>query len=286
MKKVLGIIIAMAMLITLTTVNVSAAGSVVGTLNGSVGATGTWDGNVEKVADGDSLEIELSGDAYGFIFENLEPGIYKIAYYMDLETIATGKQMRISPRVTNNGANEHRCWVDFRTDAVLENLSENDADADEDGGKIVLVAVITVPEGYNRIDVGAWQDSGAYVGLLDKVVLATGDYAFPVNGEYALGNEIGNTGTFGEDSGNLLHAADGWVNSFEAVVDGGEEGDGDINVDEGNGDEGNADAGNDDAGNDEDNGTTDAPQTGDVSALLALVAAGAAAFGGLKLRKR
>ena len=58
-----------------------------------------------------------------------------------------------------------------------------------------------------------------------------------------------------------------------------------VEGDEGTGDEGNTDAGNDDAG-EEDNGTTDVPATGDVSALLALVAAGAAAFGGLKLRKR
>lgn len=280
MKKVLGVIIAMAMLISLVTVNVSAAGSVVGTLNGSVGATGTWDGGVDKVADGDSLEIELSGDAYGFVFENLEPGIYKIAYYLNLEAIATGKQMRISPRVTNNGANELRCWIDMKTDKALEVLSDNDADADEDGGKIILVAVITVPEGYNRIDVGAWQDQGAYVGLLDKVVLATGDYAFDVDGEYALASEIGNWEHRNEDAEDKLFATEGWVNSFEAETDGGEEGDGDINVDEGNNDQGNDDAG------EEDNGTTDVPVTGDASALLALVAAGAAAFGGLKLRKR
>ncbi len=272
MKKVLGVIVVLAMVLSLATVNVFAAGSVIGELKGSVGATGTWDGDVEKVADGDSLEIELSGDAYGFVFENLEPGIYKIGYYMTLDSIATGKQIRISPRVTNNGADEHRCWVDFRTDAVLENLAEIDADADEDGGKILLVAVITVPEGYNRIDVGAWQDSGAYVGLLDKVVLATGDYAFEVNGEYALGNEIGNTGTFGEDSGNLLQAADGWVNSYEAEANDGE------GSNEGTNDEGT----NDEGSNDD----VTVPETGDVSAMLALVAAGAAAFGGLKLRKR
>lgn len=48
--------------------------------------------------------------------------------------------------------------------------------------------------------------------------------------------------------------------------------------DEGTGDEGTSEG--------EGSGSTDVPETGDASVVLAIVAAGAAAFGGLKLRKR
>ena len=59
----------------------------------------------------------------------------------------------------------------------------------------------------------------------------------------------------------------------------------DGNNDAGNDDAGNNDAGNDDAGNDN-TGKEEKPETGDASAILALVVAGAAAFGGLKLRRK
>lgn len=215
MKKLLGIMLAFMMVLSLVTVNVFAEPAIIGELKGSTAATGTWDGDVPKEAEGDSLMMELSGDAYGFVFENLEPGIYKIGYYLNLEFMATGKQIRISPRVTANGANEIRCWIDIPVNDVLTNLEDMDADVDEDGGKVLLVAVITVPEGYNKIDVGAWQDEGAFIGLLDKVVLATGDYVFDADGDYALGAEKGNSVHRDEDPNDLLFAEDDWVDSYE-----------------------------------------------------------------------
>lgn len=217
----------------------------------------------EKIIDTieTNMDIGPSGDNYGMVFADLPAGVYKVAYYLTIDSARDGAQMRISPRVGN-----YRCWIDWKTTEEMNGhvgvktfMTENDTN------KVVLVNVITVPENGLAIDAGFWQDENAYVGTLDKVVLATDGYNFVNETEYTWVDEKGyrsndpNT-TFGEDSEQkILAVEDDWTMSTRP---------------------------GDDSGDKEEGGNTDVPVTGDISMMVALLAAGAAAVGGIKLRRK
>jgi len=240
MKKLLALILVLVVIMAISAMPVYAAGQVVGTVNANKNFSG-------------------SADYYGHVFENLQPGIYKIGYYFKVDNFSSGKQVRISPRVqsTTVQPNERRCWFDFRfTPAVTEAYQKSGKN------KILMVVVLNVPEGYTKIDAGFWQDDQTIVGTLEKVVLATHDYNF-WNKDYFLMGEINyrmqmegdgdhsNT-SFGEDPGaQLLAPAGSWVPSAQP----------------------------------DDSGEQPKP-TGDASMVLTMLVAGAAAFGALKLRKK
>lgn len=217
MKKTLGVLITFFLLLTLATTSVYAEPAIIDTLNGSQGARDSWDGSHAKEASGDSLKLYYQGDAYGYEFDDVQAGVYKIGFYITTESLAYDKRMRVSPRVSVNGT-DLRCWIDWSTSYTLQILSDA---LDDEKGKILLVSVINVPADDAFIDVGFWQDTGAYVGTLDKVVLATADYDFKDN-EYVLIEEKSyGTSVFSEDPGaQLLAPAGSWTASttFEDAV--------------------------------------------------------------------
>lgn len=217
MKKTLGIILSFFLLIALGTTAVFAEPTVVGTLNGAVGASGTWEGGYARETAGDSLKIYYQGDIYGYYFEDVPAGVYKIGFYITTESICFDKRMRVSPRVNVNGS-ELRCWIDWSTSDTLQKLSDA---LDDEKGKILFVSVIKVPADGALIDVGFWQNAGAYIGTLDKIVLASADYDFKDN-EYVLIDEKSyGDSVFTEDPGSQLLAPEGsWTasTSFEDAV--------------------------------------------------------------------
>ena len=211
MKKIICIALLMMCLLSFASVSVYGAGTIVGSHNGAVGAGGTWDGVYEKEAKGDSLVMCFSGDAFGYVFEDVPAGVYKIAHYLSLDSMEYGKRIRISPRVSSESS-QLRCWVDWYTADVIATVSDV---LNDDQGKIILVSVITVPWDGAHIDVGFWQDTGAYVGTLDKVVLATADYDF-YDDTYALVGEKSYDAdhVFNEDPEQKLLGIEGsWVSS-------------------------------------------------------------------------
>lgn len=239
MKKFLAVLLAIAIVMVLSTAHIFAAGKIVKTVE-------------------TNKEIKGQADYYGHVFEDVEPGVYKIGYYFDVENYNGGRQVRISPKVQGSSG-ERRCWFDFRlTPQVVEKYQDSGLD------KMLMVVVINIPEGYNRIDAGLWQDNETIIGTLEKVVLATHDYNMYDNDYYLLGemNYRGNLEgdsdhsgtTFGEDPEQKLLAPEGsWTPSGETTGD----------------------------------PKTETPGgTGDTSVLFALIAAGAASFGGLKLRRK
>ena len=211
MKKIVNVILLLLLMSLCNTILVYGEPAIIGTRNGSDGAGGTWDGVYEKEADGDSLKLCYSGDAFGYVFADVPAGVYKIAHYMTLDSMDYGKRIRISPRVSH-GNSQVRCWVDWYTADVIAKLSDL---TDADHGKIILVSVIQVPKDGMYIDIGFWQDTGAYVGALDKVVLATEDYDFQEE-EYVLIGEKSYDAdhVFNEDPEQLLLAGEGtWTPS-------------------------------------------------------------------------
>lgn len=217
MKKALGVIISFLLLLTLSTTAVYAEPTIVGTLNGSVGATGTWDGGHARETKGDSLKIYYQGDTYGYYFDDVPAGVYKIGFYITTESICFDKRMRVSPRVNVNGT-ELRCWIDWSTSDTLQMLSDA---FDDEKGKILLVSVINIPADGALIDVGFWQDAGAYIGTLDKIVLATADYDFKDNAYVLINEKSYGDSVFNEDPGAQLLAPEGsWTasTSFEDAV--------------------------------------------------------------------
>ncbi len=153
-----------------------------------------------------------SGDYYygdNYKFTNVVPGVYKIAYTISgVDVKSDDWQMRISPKVRSCDGFERRCWVDFRyVSKVGASVTENDL-----GDKIMVVAVITVPEGYDSIDPGAYIESGDNAGLgsnIDSIRLYTGDYDLAKVTDYQWASETANLSTFNEDSGGLLRALNG-----------------------------------------------------------------------------
>lgn len=211
MKKAMGVIILCLLVFAFSTTAVYGEPAIIGSLNGSVGARGNWEGDYPREASGDSLKMCYSGDAFGYEFEDVPAGVYKIAHYITLDSMDYGKRIRISPRVTFRNT-EIRCWVDWYTADTIAILSDL---LDDDKGKIIFVSIINVPKDGADIDVGFWQDTGAYIGTLDKVVLATADYDFQ-DTEYLLIGEKSYDAdhTFNEDPEQQLLAPEGsWVAS-------------------------------------------------------------------------
>lgn len=212
MKKALGVIILCLLVFACSTTAVYGEPAIIGSLNGSVGARGNWSENYSKEASGDSLKMCYSGDAFGYEFEDVPAGVYKIAHYITVDSMDYGKRIRISPRVTFRNT-EIRCWIDWYTADTIATLSDV---LDDDKGKILFVSIINVPRDGADIDVGFWQDTGAYIGTLDKVVLATADYDFQ-DTEYLLIGEKSYDAdhTFNEDPEQQLLAPEGsWVASM------------------------------------------------------------------------
>ena len=110
------------------------------------------------------------------------------------------------------------------------------------------------PMKFGKYTVGIWQDPG-YNGAVSEIRLSTPKAASSDDNNDAGNDDAGNNDAGNNDAGN---------------DDAG-------NNDTGNDDAGNDDAGNDDAGNDN-TGKEEKPETGDASAILALVVAGAAAL--------
>lgn len=211
MKKAVAVIILFLLVFVSSTTAVYGSPTILGTLNGAVGAQGNWNGGYAKEASGDSLKMCYSGDAFGYKFEDVPAGVYKIAHYITLDSTDYGKRIRISPKVTFRNT-ELRCWVDWYTADTIATLSDV---LDADKGKIIFVSIINVPRDGADIDVGFWQDTGAYIGTLDKVVLATADYDFQ-DAEYLLIGEKSYDAdhTFNEDPEQQLLAPEGsWVAS-------------------------------------------------------------------------
>lgn len=211
MKRAVGVMIVCLLVFAVSAVAVYGEPAVIGALNGSVGAHGNWEGEYPKEASGDGLKMCYSGDAFGYQFEDVPAGVYKIAHYITVDSLDYGKRIRISPRVTYRNT-EVRCWIDWYTADVIASLSDV---LDADSGKILLVSVINVPVDGADIDVGFWQDTGAYIGTLDKVVLATAEYDFQTT-EYLLIGEKSYAAdhVFNEDPEQRLLAPEGsWAAS-------------------------------------------------------------------------
>lgn len=263
MKKVWSVALMLVLVFALGTVSIYAAGSVKTTLAGAVAATGEH----EAEKEGDAIKLGKQADFYGFKFENVTPGVYKIGYYMNLTGVTEGKQMRISPKVTGANAGELRCWIDYKVVDYKEDLD----------GKVILVIVITVPEGYDTIDAGYYNEEDAYQGTLEKVVLATGDYSFQDAGYTLIDEKSYGDAAFGEDPDKKLLPEDGaWTPSKEG---GSDTNNGNHNTDGSNNGSNN---GNHNGNN---NGTIP-PKTGDPGLIAAILLAGAALAGGIKLKKK
>ena len=326
MKKILCMIVALMLVLTVVTSNVAVhAGTlptgVVEVLTGDVGVTNFWDGGVEREADGTSLIIGPAGDdGYGYTFNNLEPGIYKLAFYLSIEGITTGKhangndqRLRVKTTSSNKGMPPTRtCWVDFNPlDITTESGNMKalyDAKKDGDGVfNVIFVIVINVAADNNRIRTNTWQEANTFRGLLDYVVLAKGDYKFENTDGYYLVAEIPSTGEFNEDQErklnctaddftasdvgvNAVSGVTGVIEAYKAVDETGGDGTEPIDTEE----PGDTAEPTDGEGSTVGGGTEgEAPetergkssQTGDVSVALAMITSVAAVFGGLQLRK-
>lgn len=266
-KKLVSLFLVFALVLAFSSISVFGAGSVVKEIAGNDG--------------GKDDAVGAQADFYGYIFEGVEPGVYKLGFYFDIDKHRTDDcQLRVSPKVLDStGTNaERRAWFDFRwNDKAVTTYDESGKE------KILMVAVVNIPEGYDKIDAGYWQDDKSFEGTLEKVVLATSDYNMS-NDDYWLMGEINYRqsieGTredyvdpnrsFGEDADQKLLAAEGsWVASGAAEEPKGE------------------DPTDKPTEKPTDKPGTEKPaETSDASMLVTLLVAGAATVGGLKARKK
>ena len=287
MKKLLSAVVVLAIMLTVCSVSVFAkdidmpaepdANGIYATFNGS--DFGNNDGyDVAEHTEGTSLVWEeVNNEFWGLYANGIDAEkVYKVGYYMTITDVKDGSE-GWSFRVFNRG--------DYYIHKSNNEIFGADALAEASEDEPLKVVVVLVTKGINR---EFCMRPEGLSGSVDKVVIADNDYDFGAqnDGYYVCYEDVAN------DGGGKTNApaADTWTASTLGPVEDegtGDEGTGDEGTgDEGTGDEGNTDAGNGDAGSDEDNGSTNVPVTGDASAVLAILAAGAAAFGGLKLRKR
>ena len=296
MKKLLIVMLVMAVALTLGSVSVSAAqdiayedkgdDQIIADFNDMTKVEGTWDGAKERVFEGTSLVIsnDVCGNIWGFKVTGVEAGTYKVGYFLTINAIKDSD----NPPSGIGGmqdwrfrANPYGTYLNMPYyDCTFDNIEFNGL-VNAVGKKIIAVAVIEVTDD-GDVELLAWPKDGYMDATLDRIVFAGCDYDFgPTNhADYEVFIEQAPH----EGAAERKAADDDWTPSdLDAPAGGNNQGD-DNQGNAGN-DDTNNDAGNDDT-DDEDNGSTNVPATGDVSAILAIVAAGAAAFGGLKLRKR
>lgn len=290
----------MAVVLTLGAVSVSAAqdiayeakddDQIIADFNDMTKVDGTWDAGKERVFEGTSLVIsnDVCGNIGGFKVTGVEAGTYKVGYFLTINAIKDSD----NPPSGIGGmqdwrfrANPYGTYLNMPYyDCTFDNIEFNGL-VNAVGKKIIAVAVIEVTDD-GDVELVSWPKDGYMDATLDRIVFAGCDYDFgPANhADYEVFIEQAPH----EGDAARKAADDDWTPSNLDAPAG--DGNDDTNNDAGN-DDTNNDAGNDDtnndAGNDDDNqDDTNVPETGDVSAILAIVAAGAAAFGGLKLRKR
>lgn len=273
MKRFLSLFLIMTLCLVVGSVSVFAAGSVVAELKGSDKGAFQVDTTLYEPAqkEGDVLVLGNQGDFAGYVFKDVEPGVYKLGLYVDLEELGSSGQIRLNPKVKDStGKNgERKCWIDFPVDSEINGEANPIVAAYEgaSGSKVVLVGVFTVPEGYDTVECGFWVDGSSYVGKLEKVVLATSDYNMVESGYTLLKEDSYGDAKFNEDPDQKLLAADGdWVASGKATED---------------------PKGEDPTEKPTEKPKTEEPaKTGDASMLVTLIVAASAAIGGFKAKKK
>ncbi len=172
---------------------------------------------VETIEKDIDLSERNNWDAYDeYVFENVAAGVYKIAYYFTINGTQTNDQVRVSPKVYGEGKDIARVWIDFPYSEVKTFVDPNGIT------KGILVAVITVPEGYNKIDAGFYPNPVDMV--VNKVSLATANYDFINDTEYTWIVEKATNGNPSEGAGAQLAVAEGaWTASTRPQIEGGEQ---------------------------------------------------------------
>lgn len=276
MRKLLSVLAVLAIVLTVCSVPVFAADTTVYLEYN--GADYSVDNHTPPVV-GTSIDIDYyERDAYAPMTDDdkasLEVGkVYKAVYIFTFNDVAEpGWEIKFMP-----------------TEEYYYNITNGDIWQGEQGTKTVVVVPFKVTNN-GDVKLKYWQHGGLKSGsTLDKVMIVGADFnAYSIEDVDILMEGVANAGSNAE---NNKPAAEEWtVSDPDAVVEDGGEGEeggditvgGDENENEGTGDN------NEGAGdNNENEGAgSDVPATGDASVVLAIVAAGAAALGGLKLRKR
>lgn len=199
-------------------------------------AGGTWDGELEREAapDGKGLIMnnDHAGNVWGFYAKNVKAGVYKVAYYLTMESVEKESDDRVVR------------FKPFNGDTYL-NYTQNELNPFV-GKKIIIVTLFKLNDDAGQVEIGLWKGRG-WAATLDKIVLAESDYNFANDPEYELADE-----KLPQDHGGDYTAPDEseWVPS----------------------------QGSEDPGD-------ETPITSDISMAMYLLLAGAAALGGLRLRK-
>ena len=138
-------------------------------------AGGTWDGEVAREAAPDDkgliMKTDQAGNVWGFYAKNVKAGVYKVGYYITLESV--------------DGDNDDRVlrFKPFGEDAYL-NYTKAELKPHE-GKKILVVSLFKLNEDRETVEVGLWKGRG-WEATLDKLVIATSDYNFANDPDYEL----------------------------------------------------------------------------------------------------
>ena len=294
-KKIIALALTAAVLasgIIMQAVSVSAAGegqsiaytekasdAVIADFSDMTKVTGTWDDSKPRVFDGNKLVIsnDVSGNITGLKVTGVQPGTYKVGYFLEIKAIKDSD----NPPVDQEGMQDWR----FRLNpyGVYLNMpyypcSWGGTDfiglSTVVGQKIIAVVVIEVLE-EGDIELVSWPRSGYMDATLDRIIFAGADHNFgPANyPDYTIFQEA--VADEGDRIDEKRPAEDSWTPSDPTAVTDPDDGDNTGNTD------------NDDNKDDEKDDEKDEPvKTGDASVVLAVLTAGAAVFGGLKMRKR
>jgi len=256
MKKLLCIAISLFMMLSIASVSIHAA-EILMTFDASVAG-----GVAEEAKSGGKVDLnEYNGDAWGFYSDRETDGmtmqastVYKMAFLFTLGDM-DGVTGELKFAISNNFQNSS-------VEALFEDCSEGD--------KVIIVCVFKSAADAGRVEGKIWNQN-RYDMTFDKVVISDATYDF---GNYGSGYKvIAETGdevlSHAGDENLKISDEDTFTPSTKGTVGGGE--------DNTPADPKPADP--------QKPGTTN-PKTGDASVIFAVVAAGAAAFGGLQLKRK
>jgi len=117
------------------------------------------------------MKSDQAGNVWGFYAKNVKTGVYKVAYYLTVQSVDgndTDRVLRFKP---------------FGEDAYV-NFNKAELKSFE-GKKILVVTLFKLNEDRETVEVGLWKGRG-WSATLDSIVIATSDYNFANDPNYEL----------------------------------------------------------------------------------------------------
>lgn len=178
MKKLLGILLVIMLVLSMSSVELFAAeATIVKELKGSEGSAhgeaytkNETDGTLKTTEEYNGHVFNYNADLVGF-----EGKIVKTAFYATIHDVTNDSgSLKVNPAIKGQDP-----WLEGSADLPYDALS------DYIGKKVLIVGAFTVEEGYNSVEARLWVTSGLVM-TVHKVVIAPNEYNFANDAEYEL----------------------------------------------------------------------------------------------------